>query len=307
MDIRQLRYFMAIVEEGTVSAAAKRLHMAQPPLSQQLKAMEKELGITLMERRGKYLEVTEEGKKLYEFALQMVDLMEEAKMEVKEIGNGTKGNLSIGLNTFSVAELSNMLQQFQKKYPSVTYKIQQNESAHLCELVRKRSIELAFVRLPLDLDDFFILHLYTEPFYLLTSNSRKKPSIGDDVSLADLQDLPLMLPSTQGLGVHYLIQEAFSQLHLHPTIIGECSDISLLMNLISSDFCASIVPETLLTTHKGYEVQFHKISHSAELSSPVGLIWLKNRRLSKTAQNFLELCSSTPEPFCHQAHNWART
>lgn len=288
MDIRQLRYFIAIVEERTISAAAKRLHLSQPPLSQQLKAMEQELGIKLVERSGKYLEITEAGKTLYAYALQMAQLMEEAQMEAKEVGNGVNGKLTIGVNTLSVAELPEILRQFQQQYPKVTYKIQQNESAHLCQLIRDRKIELAFIRLPLELgDDILVLDLYAEPFYLITSN--KQQQFGQDVSLADIQSLPLMLPSTQGLGVHYLILEAFSQLRLHPNIVGECSDISLLMSLVSSDFCASIVPEMLLKQHKGYEVHAHKISNTAGMSSPVGLVCLKNRSLSKAAQNFTDL------------------
>ncbi|MEF2969311.1 LysR family transcriptional regulator [Paenibacillus sp. M1] len=157
MDIRQLRYFIEIVEEGTVSGAAKRLHLSQPPLSQQLKSMEEELQTKLVERNGKYLEVTEARK----------------------------------------------------------------------------------------------------------------------------------AARTQGLGVHYLILEAFSELHLRPNIIGECSDISLLMNLVSSGFCASIVPETLLKTHQSHASQVHKITHPAKLTSPVGLNWLTKHRLSKIAQNFI--------------------
>lgn len=123
MDIRQLRYFIAIVEERKISAAARRLHLSQPPLSQQLKAMEEELGSKLVERSGKYLVVTEAGKALYKYALQLDQLMEEAKMEVREVGNGLNGRLTIGVNTFSVAELPEILYHFHKLYPKVTYKI----------------------------------------------------------------------------------------------------------------------------------------------------------------------------------------
>lgn len=73
-----------------------------------------------------------------------------------------------------------------------------------------------------------------------------------------------------------MILEAFSRLQIQPNMIGDCSDITLLMELISSDFCASILPETVLN-----------ISNLAEMSSPVGLIWLKNLCLSKVAQNFV--------------------
>ncbi|MGE7913408.1 LysR family transcriptional regulator [Lysinibacillus xylanilyticus] len=287
MDIRQLRYFIAIVEEKSISAAAKRLHLSQPPLSQQLKAMEEELGSILIERSKKHLEVTEAGKALYKYALQMIQLMDEAKMEVKEVGSGVKGRLTIGINTFSDVSLPEILHQFRNRYPKVTFKIQQNESAVLCQLVRDRVIELAIIRLPLELNDFSVVHLYNEPFYFITSNKQKP--FNHEVTLADVQNYPIILPSTQGLGVHYLILEAFSRMDLNPYLLGECSDISLLMDLISSDFCTSIVPETLLKRHKGYAIHAYKISGATEFSSPVGLIWMKNYRLSNPAQHFIEL------------------
>jgi LysR family transcriptional regulator, salicylic acid-responsive activator of bsdBCD len=287
MDIRQLRYFIAIVEEKSISAAAKRLHLSQPPLSQQLKAMEEELGSILIARSKKHLEVTEAGKALYKYALQMIQLMDEAKMEVKEVGSGVKGRLTIGINTFSDVSLPEILHQFRNQYPKVTFKIQQNESAVLCQLVRDRVIELAIIRLPLELNDFSVVHLYNEPFYFITSNKQKP--FNHEVTLTDVQNYPIILPSTQGLGVHYLILEAFSRMDLNPYLVGECSDISLLMDLISSDFCASIVPETLLKRHKGYAIHAYKISGATEFSSPVGLIWMKNYRLSNTAEHFIEL------------------
>lgn len=287
MDIRQLRYFIAIVEERKISAAAKRLHMSQPPLSQQLKAMEEELGATLVERSGKFLEMTEAGKALYTNALQITQWMEETETEVKEVGKGVNGKLTIGVNTFSVSELPHILEQFQKEFPKITYKIQQNESSHLCQLVRDRIVELAIIRMPLDLDDFSVLHLYNDPFYFITSE--EQTSFDKEVSLAEIQHYPLLFPSTEGLGVHYLILEAFSRFKLHPNKIGECSDISLLMDLVASGFAASIVPETLLKRYRGYPVNAYRISSAIELNGPVGLIWLKDHSLSKSAQNFIEL------------------
>lgn len=287
MDIKQLRYFIAIVEERKISAAAKRLHMSQPPLSQQLKAMEKELGSKLVERGGKFLEVTEAGKALYNKALEITQLMEETETEVREVGEGVNGRLAIGINTFSFNGLPHLLTQFQEQYPKITYKIQQNESAYLCQLVRERIVELAIIRMPLQLDDFSVLHLCNEPFYFITSKNHSK--FEHEVSLFDIQPYPLLFPSTEGLGVHYLILEAFSRFNLQPNIAGECSDISLLMDLVAADFAASVVPETLLHRFRGYPINAYPISNSTELTGSVGLIWLKDHNLSKAAQNFIEL------------------
>lgn len=287
MDIRQLRYFIAIVEEKKISAAAKRLHISQPPLSQQLKAMETELGSKLVERSGKYLVVTEAGNALYKNALEITQLMEETKTEVMEVGKGINGRLTIGVNTFSVNGLSHILEQYQKQFPKITYKIQQNESSILCQLIRDRIVELAIIRMPLNLDDFSVLHLCNEPFYFITS--RKQTSFDQEVTLAEIQHYPLLIPSTEGLGVHYLILEAFSRFKLHPNIVGECSDISLLMDLVTADFAASIIPETLLHRFQGYPINAYRIASTTELTGSVGLIWLKDHSLSKAAQNFIEV------------------
>ncbi|QSB11386.1 LysR family transcriptional regulator [Lysinibacillus sp. FSL K6-0057] len=286
MDIRQLRYFIAIVEEKKISAAAERLHISQPPLSQHLKTMEEELGSKLVERSGKYFEVTEAGKTLYKYALQVAQLMKEAEAEVKDVGLGLHGRLTLGINTFSVVELPQLLQQFQQHYPKVTYKIQQNESSYLCKLVRDRVVELAIIRLPLELDDFSVLHMYSEPFYFI--QSKKFDLLEHDVSLAEIQNWPILLPSTEGLGVHYSILEAFSRFQLQSHIVGECSDTALLMNLIASGFSSSIVPETILKQYEDLPLHAYKIP-SAELSTSVGLVWLKNHYLSKAAQNFVDL------------------
>ncbi|XRD24947.1 LysR family transcriptional regulator [Lysinibacillus fusiformis] len=286
MDIRQLRYFIAIVEEKKISAAVERLHISQPPLSQHLKAMEEELGSKLVERSGKYFEVTEAGKTLYKYALQVAQLMEEADAEVKDVGLGIHGRLTLGINTFSVVELPPLLHQFQQHYPKVTYKIQQNESSYLCKLVRDRIVELAIIRLPLELDDFSVLHMYTEPFYFIQSD--KNDRLEHEVTLAEIQNLPLLLPSTEGLGVHYSILEAFSRFQLQSHIVGECSDTSLLMNLIATGFSSSIVPETILKQYGDLPLHAYKIP-SEELSTSVGLVWLKNHYLSKAAQNFVDL------------------
>ncbi|MBA9028925.1 MULTISPECIES: LysR family transcriptional regulator [Bacillaceae] len=286
MDIRQLRYFIAIVEERKISAAAERLHISQPPLSQHLKTMEDELGTKLVERNSRFLEVTEAGKSLYKYALQMTQLMEEARMEVKDVGKGVSGRLTIGINTFSVVGLPELLHQFHKNHPKITYKIHQNESSHLCQLVRDRIVELAIIRLPLELDDFSAIHLHAEPFFFITS--KKNEPFNHQVMLADIQNHPLILPSTEGLGVHYMILEAFSKAQLHPNIIAECSDISLLLDLVACNFGDAIVPETVIKQYKNYNIQAFKIKDT-ELSASTGLIWLKNHYLSKTAQNFTNL------------------
>lgn len=287
VDIRQLRYFIAIVEEGKISAAAKRLHMSQPPLSQQLKAMEDELGSKLVERTRNGLNMTSAGRTLYTNAVRITQLMEETKSEVIKVGQGVNGRLTIGMNTLSANGFLEVLARFRERYPEVTYTIQQNESTYLCQLVRDQQVEVAVIYMPLDLDDFTVLHLYNEPFYFITST--QAPHMSQDPHLDEIEGSPLLLPSTRGLGVHYQVQEAFARFKLEPNIIGECSDISLLMDLVATNFATSLVPETVLHRYRDYPVHAYRLSDEVQLMASVGLIWRKDRTLSKVAQNFVEL------------------
>lgn len=290
MDIRQLRYFIVIAEEKQISAAAKKLYMSQPPLSQQLKNMEASLGEQLFERSGKFLELTEAGRTLYKYALQITQMMEEAKNEVADVGGGVDGRLAVGINTFSLGNLNEVFHQYRSMYPKIKYKIQQNESSLLCYLLKQREIEMAIVRLPLEIDEFTLQHLHSEPFYVITSKEKKL--FTGDATLEEVSRYPLVLPSIEGLGVYYSIHEAFSKAKIQPEIIAEFSDLKLMMELVSTDFGVSIVPESLLHLYKEYPVHIHKIADSEQLSGDIGLIWLKNHRLSKAAQNFIDVLTA---------------
>lgn len=286
MDIRQMKYFIAIAEEGQITAAANRLRMAQPPLSQQLKAMETELGLLLAERKGKSLELTDAGHKLYQYALKITDAMEEAVLEVKETGSGKKGKLSIGVNTLSNYDLPKFLKTFQIRYPGVSYKIQQNESAQLCKLLKERVIDLAIVRLPLELDEFDVISLKPEPFYFVTAESFH--SMSSSVTFEELSDVPLIIPSTEGLGLYNKLSSAFTSRGLSPDIMCECSDASILFDLVSSKFGSTIVPETVVKLNSLKDLHVYLVKNTEELGES-GVIFLKNHYLPKTAQNFIEL------------------
>lgn len=286
MNIRQLRYFIAIAEERQITAAARKLHMTQPPLSQQLSSMEEELGVELVIRSGKFLELTDAGRALYKNALKIVGLIDESNMEIKEIGKGMRGRLEIGINTLSYHRLPSLLRAFQRKYPNISYKVQQNESGQLCKLLKDRSIELAIVRLPVELEDLSILYFKPEPFYFVISKDLKLSS--KKISYEQIQEYPLIIPSTEGLGLYNMIVDQFYNRGFNANVICECSDILTLFELVSSGFGGTIIPRSILKIHKDYDMHVYEIDDDEFIASS-GLIWLKERYLSKTSRNFIKL------------------
>ncbi|WP_210366864.1 LysR family transcriptional regulator [Bacillus sp. REN3] len=283
MDIRQLRYFIAIAEEKNITAAAKRLHMSQPPLSIQLKQMEEELGVILVERNGKKIELTDKGKVLYRHALNIIHSFEEVKNELQETDEGKKGNLSIGINTLSVPDFPGWIEEFHSLFPLVYIRVVQNDSAYLTELVKQRSIELALIRLPLQNNDVNYLPLYNEPFLFVSRNKAQ-----GSITFEEISNVPLILPSTEGLGSYTIIHEAFTKAQLPLNVVCECSDMKVLMELVSAGVGATIMPQSVYQSYSEPEFNAREIENST-LTSSVGIIWLRQHYLSKPAENFIEL------------------
>ena len=123
MDIRQLRYFLAIAKEEQITRAAKALNMEQPPLSRQLRLMETELGVKLFDRVGKHLILTQAGYVLETRAKNLLHQLDETLVEVKEIDQGLRGTLAIGSAFSCVSLLPAKIKAFRTKYPLVSIKI----------------------------------------------------------------------------------------------------------------------------------------------------------------------------------------
>ncbi|WP_226683019.1 LysR family transcriptional regulator [Sutcliffiella horikoshii] len=283
MDIRQLRYFTVIAEEKNISQAARKLHMSQPPLSQQLKLMEEELGVSLVHREGKKLRLTEAGERLYHHAVQVTKLMEEGMEEVKEVGEGLKGSLKIGVNTLSEISLSRLLFAFKEKYPLVTYEIHQNESGHLFQHLRERAIDLAVIRFPVQSDEFAHFMLKREPFYFVS-----REAWHESLTLDKIAGQSLVLPSTKGQGLFDYILQAFAQRGIEPNIVCASSDLTLLSSLVQQGFGTTLVPESAMHIFSGAKVHSYLVEDE-DLTSQYGVAWMKKYYLSKVATRFLEM------------------
>lgn len=285
MDIKQLRYFVTIADEKKITAAAKKLHMAQPPLSQQLKKMEDELEVLLFNRKGNTLELTQAGASLYKKAVNVIRLFEETISETKEMGEGLSGNLRIGVNTLSDDQLPVFLSSFHREYPNVYYTIFQGNSLQLTNMIKEGSLDIGLIIFPIESHEVNIMPIKTEPFVYLTNQKLQTKS--EYISLSSVINEPFILPSNEGLGIYKMIVSEFSRLQLKPKIKSECSDIKLLLELVKQGFGVTVVPESVSRTYNMERLYCYKLEDT-ELTSSVGLIWSKERYQAKVVENFLE-------------------
>ncbi|MBC9706291.1 MAG: LysR family transcriptional regulator [Enterococcus sp.] len=154
MEIRALQYFVAVVENGSITAAARELHMSQPPLSTQIKSLEKELGTVLFIRHPRNVEMTDAGKVLYERAKSMLAFAESTTKELENFGKGVEGTVRIGIpSSCDRMILSFVEESFHKKHPNIYFEITEANTYELLNKMDRKNIDLALVRTPYEINE----------------------------------------------------------------------------------------------------------------------------------------------------------
>lgn len=149
MNLQQMRYFLTVAETGNITAAANLLHMAQPPLSRQIKQLEEELDTELFDRSGRHLQLTESGILLAHRAREILNLTERSLQEVRSVGQGISGTLYMGaVSTANYMLLPNLIKEFNKLYPQVRFQLVTEATTRITELLEKGVLELGIVRMP---------------------------------------------------------------------------------------------------------------------------------------------------------------
>lgn len=163
MDLKQLSYFVKIVEEGSISGAAKKLFMSQPPLSSQMKLLEAELDCTLFERGSRTIRLTEAGETLYNYSRSLLQLSNVAKQETMNAARHFNGVLRIGIVSSLIgSDALGWLCGFSKQYPGIHYEINEADTYHLLSQFETNAIHLALLRTPFHTDSLTCKKLFTD-------------------------------------------------------------------------------------------------------------------------------------------------
>ncbi len=292
MDLRQLRYFSAVVKEGQITSAAKKLNMEQPPLSRQMKLLEEELGTPLFDRTGRKLVPTEAGWRLYERAEELLFRLEETLLEIRELGEGVGGTLSIGAVVSCVSLLPTAIERFNREHSAVVFKIQEGDHFQLAELLRKRQIELIVARLPFEapsgIDDYGIAALPDDPLAAAVPAGWAEYAGRESIKLDELSGRPfLTLKTDRTTGMHERIMQEFAARGQAPRIFCECSSVAVILGLVAQGLGASLLPRSVLSSFRSEDFQILELE-DAVLQAEVGLVWLQDRYLSRSAERFIE-------------------
>jgi DNA-binding transcriptional LysR family regulator len=247
MELRHLRYFVAVAEELHFNRAADRLHMAQPPLSQQIKQLETELGVELFHRRTKrQVQLTEAGQVLLQAAYRILAQLEQAVYETQRAGKGETGTLVIGFTGSVVYDiLPAILHQFRQHFPQVNLALQELTTTQQEVALHHHRIEVGFCHPPLKDNRLALEYIWQEPLVVALPETHPLAS-ETTLSVHALADESFILfPRHLGPGLYDQIVRFCEQANFSPKVMQEAIQMQTIIGLISAEMGIALVPASL--------------------------------------------------------------
>lgn len=285
MDLQQMRYFLTVAETCNITAAARILHMAQPPLSRQIKQLEEELQVELFERKANRLYLTEAGVLLKRRAQEILSLTERSLQEIRITEQNTGYTLAIGtVASAGTMLLPKLVVNFKKLYPYVNFKLLVGETNRITELLEKNIIELGVVRYPFDEELFASCSLPKERLKVVFALEAFPELRGKQVlGVEELADYPLLIHRKY----EGLLREIFAKHDCEASFFCQSDDIMPLFAWAEAGLGLAVLPESAL------DVSAFKALHcvdvaDAEMVTTSALVWVKKQYRSKIADKFIE-------------------
>ena len=283
MDIRSLRYFVAVAEELNITRAAERLNMSQPPLSSQIHSLEEELGVQLFVRGKRHLTITEAGSRLYRRAKQILELSEQARQELQSL-EGLAGDLNISLvEGRAPFFLARWVSGFRSEFPHVAIHLWNGSGDEAMERLSHGLADLALIALPFNAEIFEGISVGREPWVAVMSVDHPlAKEEGDFLFLRKLVGQPLFIPSRRTRAD--TIRAWFQELDAEPTIAGDLSSYIDAVALAEQNAGICIYP---MTTYNESDLITKKIITESARQIEYALIWRRNERHTELQSEFL--------------------
>lgn len=250
VDLRHLRYFVAVAEEGHVTRAAERLGIQQPPLSQQIKALEAELEVQLFRRKPRGVELTEAGESLLADARRILGEVEGALTKARRTARGEQGRVAVGFTASAPFHpfVTRVIRDFRAAHPLVAITLEESGTAELVAGLRSERLDVAFVRSAVaDAEGIAFYDLLEEPMVAaLPARHRLASGAHKRLALAALAGESFVLyRRAAGPGLYDAIVGACQAAGFTPRVEQEAPRITATLNLVAAGLGVTLVPQSL--------------------------------------------------------------
>ena len=298
LDFRRLLYFCTIVEQGQISRAARILHISQPSLSQSLKELEEELGLTLIHREGGKWQVTERGQAFYVEAQRILTQVDDLAQNIRNPfarNADIFGEVRVGCSGFCLSFIRAMLPRMEQEYPGIRMRLLVTDNMALENKVQSHGLDLAILHLPLMYSNYVSVPLAEQYFVAVWSPLLQAPE-EDPVSLRTLASFPLMLSrrwSNSGTFRPFII--AMQEENLRPRIILDTPASYWMLDTLEELPAVAILHHTELPG-RAHALAVRRINLPKLIFRPA-IIWGKDSYITPQCSKIIDLlCDTTGVP-----------
>jgi DNA-binding transcriptional LysR family regulator len=288
MNLHQLRIFCEVAEASNFSAAAERLHLTQPAVTLQIKNLEDYYDLKFFERTGKKVFLTEEGKILFDFASQILNLSRQAEEVIADIKELSRGTVRIATSySFADYYLPSLLKAFHKKYPAISIKISVGNSSQITEDTLLHKNDLAFVAYHPGNQRLIVREFVSDILMAIVPNGHKLAG-RESITLNELNGEPLILREP-GSSKRRMVDETFRKKRISPLVIMESASTLAIKKMVENGAGIAILSSQVVK--KDVEANAFKALPftEVEMAHRFYLIYQKDKYFSKALKAFIDL------------------
>jgi DNA-binding transcriptional LysR family regulator len=288
MDLRQLRYLVALAEERHFTRAAAREHIAQPALSQQVRRLEHEFGLPLVERTTRHVAMTDAGELLVARARRILAEVEGAVADMQRLAGVQTGHVMVGtMHTMGPVDVSLALAMFHQRHPGVELTVREQSSEELAEMLRIDELDLAFLSVTerIESHGLGLEQLVSEELVAILPSDHRLAN-RRRVKMAELAD-EQFISYREGARLRELLVTAGRHAGFEPQVMLESNESQRIRQLVARGLGVAVLPRSD-AERPGPEVTVAGLS-APKLSRDISLAWRENRRLAPAAAEFLVL------------------
>jgi DNA-binding transcriptional LysR family regulator len=285
VQIQQLTYFLSVAEHRHFTQAAQALRIAQPSLSQQIKALEKSLGARLFDRIRGNLTLTPAGEALLPIAQRILADVETARQEVLELNELQSGRVRLGAPpSLLTGLLPEVFWIFRRRYPGIRLVIDESGSRDLVAKAANGALDLALLVLPVHTDDrsLVTVPLLRESLVVVSSMTDPPPTGGDPITVAQLRGQPLVM-FRPGYDLREVTVSACREAGFTPTFVVEGGEMDAVLSMVEAGLGIAVVPSTVVAGRTS-----HRVTPFAPpgLSRTIGLAHRRDADPPRAAREF---------------------
>ncbi|NJL64294.1 MAG: LysR family transcriptional regulator [Methylacidiphilales bacterium] len=287
IELRHLRYFLAVAEELNFGRAAERLNITQPSLSRQIQNLEKELGILLFERNQRQIKLTANGQIFLTEVEQILLRFDQGIQIAKRASRGEIGQLIVGFQGSSVYDIIPMsIKAFRDRFPDVEVIMQPMETSQQVIAIAENNLDVGFVIPPITDANLKVEILLQEPLVLALPENHPLAA-QSEIPITALANEPLILASRdRGCGLHEQIFDIYQSAGIHPNVVCAAREMQVMLGFVAAGIGISLLPSHVKNFQRT-GVVYRVLTPEAPIAG-LGIAW-KSKNITPVLSTFLEI------------------